>query len=422
MNESILAEIREIIKNYIANKESSFIPGKSRIDVGAPIFDENEIISVLGSLLQTKISQGKAVRHFEEIFADYIGVKHAVAVNSGSSANLLALNSFIENGDADKGDEVILPAATFPTVAFPVMQLGLVPVFVDVDKISYNIDVNEARKAVSDKTRIIMPVHSLGNPAEMGEIEKISSENNIKILEDCCEAHGSSIEGKKVGSFGDMSTLSFFVAHNITTGEGGMIFTDNDSHEVILRSLREFGRVSQKGERFVKTKNLGVYDKRYIFERVGFNVRMTDIEALMGIEQFKKLEMLNKKRIQIVNYYINELSCYNNLIQLPKIKENTEHTFYSFPIIVKKNPYFSRQDIVDYLEKNLIETRPFFAGCLPDQPAFHNKRIKVVGSLPVSRWLRDNAFFIGCHPGIQKEGMEYLVEKLSSFFKKCSSQ
>ena len=201
-----------------------------------------------------------------------------------------------------------------------------------------------------------------------------------------------------------------------------MIFTDNDSHEVILRSLREFGRVSQKGERFVKTKNLGVYDKRYIFERVGFNVRMTDIEALMGIEQFKKLEMLNKKRIQIVNYYINELSCYNNLIQLPKIKENTEHTFYSFPIIVKKNPYFSRQDIVDYLEKNLIETRPFFAGCLPDQPAFHNKRIKVVGSLPVSRWLRDNAFFIGCHPGIQKEGMEYLVEKLSSFFKKCSSQ
>lgn len=418
MDEGVLSEIKEKIKQYIDKRESEFIPQKSKICVGSPIFDEKEIISVLDSLLQTNISQGKVVKNFENIFADYVGVRHAIAVNSGSSANLLALNTFIENGDAKKGDEVVLPAATFATVAFPIIQLGLVPVFVDVDKESYNIDVNEIKKAVSNKTKIIMAVHSLGNPADMEEIQNISGENNIKILEDCCEAHGTSIKGKKAGSFGDMATLSFFVAHNITTGEGGMVFTNNQNYEYILRSLREFGRTSQEGERFVKTRHLGVYDRRYIFEMVGYNMRMTDIEASIGIEQFKKLENFNKKRVENANYFIKELSGYENQIQLPKIKQDTEHTFYAFPIVIKEKAPFSRQDIVNYLEGNSIETRPFFAGCLPDQPAFHNKTIKVVGDLPVSRWLRDNAFFIGCHPGIGKGEREYIIGKLSSFLNK----
>lgn len=418
MDEGVLSEIKEKIKQYIDKRESEFIPQKSKICVGSPIFDEKEIISVLDSLLQTNISQGKVVKNFENIFADYVGVRHAIAVNSGSSANLLALNTFIENGDARKGDEVVLPAATFATVAFPIIQLGLVPVFVDVDKESYNIDVNEIKKAVSNKTKIIMAVHSLGNPADMEEIQNISGENNIKILEDCCEAHGTSIKGEKAGSFGDMATLSFFVAHNITTGEGGMVFTNNQNYEYILRSLREFGRTSQEGERFVKTRHLGVYDRRYIFEMVGYNMRMTDIEASIGIEQFKKLENFNKKRVENANYFIKELSGYENQIQLPKIKQDTEHTFYAFPIVIKEKAPFSRQDIVNYLEGNSIETRPFFAGCLPDQPAFHNKTIKVVGDLPVSRWLRDNAFFIGCHPGIGKEEREYITGKLSSFLNK----
>lgn len=418
MDEGILSEIKEKIKQYIDKRESEFIPQKSKICVGSPIFDEKEIISVLDSLLQTNISQGKVVKNFENIFADYVGVRHAIAVNSGSSANLLALNTFIENGDAKKGDEVVLPAATFATVAFPIIQLGLVPVFVDVDKESYNIDANEIKKAISNKTKIIMAVHSLGNPADMEEIQNISGENNIKILEDCCEAHGTSIKGKKAGSFGDMATLSFFVAHNITTGEGGIVFTNNQNYEYILRSLREFGRTSQEGERFVKTRHLGVYDRRYIFEMVGYNMRMTDIEASIGIEQFKKLENFNKKRVENANYFIKELSGYENQIQLPKIKQDTEHTFYAFPIVIKEKAPFSRQDIVNYLEGNSIETRPFFAGCLPDQPAFHNKTIKAVGDLPVSRWLRDNAFFIGCHPGIGKEEREYITGKLSSFLNK----
>ena len=413
--EKALNEIRGIVKDYFSKKKRIFIPGKTRIGVGSPIFDENEVTAVMNSLLTTSISQGESVRNFERFFADYIGIKHAVAVNSGSSANLLALTSFIENKDAKPGDEIIMPAATFSTVAFPAIQVGLIPVFVDVDKESYNISVDESRKAVSEKTSIIMPVHSLGNPAEMEGITEISNDNGLKMLEDCCEAHGASINGKKVGSFGDMATLSFYVAHNITTGEGGMIFTNSERYEELLRSVREFGRISQQGERYVKTANLGFYDKRYIFERMGYNVRMTDLHASFGIEQFKKLKELNDKRIENADYFIKKLSEYGKFIQLPQIRNGIENTFYTFQIVVRENAPFARQDIVNFLEQSLIETRPFFAGCLPDQPALEGKRIKVIGSLPVSRWLRDNAFFIGCHPGIGEEERNYVVDKISQF-------
>lgn len=413
-----LAEIKKFVKHYFNEKKDNFIPGQTKIGVGSPIYDEDEVIAVTDALLETNISQGKAVKQFEALFADYVGVKHAIATNSGSSANLMALTAFIENGDASKEDEIIMPAATFSTVAFPAIQVGLVPMFVDVDSESYNIDVKEVKNAISNKTKILMPVHSIGNPADMEEIKKISDDYNLKILEDCCEAHGASIDGKKVGSYGNMATLSFYVAHNITTGEGGMVFTNNDVYEELLRSIREFGRIKQEGERFFKVKNLGNYDRKYIFERLGYNLRMTDLQASFGIEQFRKLEEFNKKRIENANYFINELSKYGDFIQLPKVKRSTEHTFYGFTIVIKENAPFARHDLVNFLEQNLIETRPFFAGCLPDQPAFDNKNIKVFGDLPVSRWLRDNAFFIGCHPNIGEEERKYVVDKITSFLKK----
>lgn len=413
-----LEEIKDIVKQHLKKNKEVIIPGKNRISIGKPIYNEDELVAVTKALLENRISQGKYVMKFEKLFANYVGVKHAIAVNSGSSANLMALATFIENGDVGPGDEVIVPAATFSTVAFPIIQLGLVPVFVDVEEKSYNIDVNEIKKAISRKTKILMPVHSLGNPADMEEIKIIGENHNLKILEDCCEAHGACIGRKVVGTFSDMSTISFFVAHNMTTGEGGMILTNSGRYNNLLSSIREFGRISQEGSRFLEIKRLGIYDRRYIFERLGYNFRMTELQASIGIEQLKKLDQFNKKRIDNAMYYIKALSEYKNLIQLPVIKEGTKHTFYGFLIAVREDAPFTRMELVNFLEQNLIETRPFFAGCLPDQPALHNKKIKVIGNLPVSRWLRDNAFFVGCHPAIGKIEREYVIEKLRSFLEK----
>ncbi len=416
--ETVLEKIKENAKQYFAATKHTFVPGKTRIGVGSPIYNEDEVTAVMNALLETNISQGKAVKNFETLFANYIGVKHAVATNSGSSANLMALTAFMERGEAKPGDEIIMPAATFSTVAFPAIQVGLVPVFVDVDDKSYNINPDEIKKAISEKTKILMPVHSIGNPCDIGKIKKISDKHDFRILEDCCEAHGASINGRKVGSYGDMATLSFYVAHNITTGEGGMIFTNSDDYEEMLRSIREFGRKKQEKERYVKVDKLGTYDVKYVFERLGYNLRMTDLQASFGIEQFKKLDKFNKTRIEIVDYFNKELKEYGNLIQLPKASPGAVHTYYGYLLAVRQDAPFTRQDIVNYLEQNQIETRAFFGGCLPDQPALHNKNIRVVGNLPVSRWLRDNAFFIGCHPGIGEEERKYVMEKFHSFLKK----
>jgi CDP-6-deoxy-D-xylo-4-hexulose-3-dehydrase len=252
----------------------------------------------------------------------------------------------------------------------------------------------------------------------MEEIMPIAKKHNLKVLEDSCEAHGASINGKKAGSYGDMATLSFYVAHNITTGEGGMVFTNNKSYNHMLKSIREFGRIDQEGARFVEVGKLGIYDKRYVFERLGYNLRMTDLEASFGIEQFKKMDKLNEKRIENANYFTDEFKKFDNLVKLPSIKKGVVHTYYGYPIIIRKNAPFKRHDMVTFLENNLIETRPFFAGTLPDQPAFLNKKIKVIGDLHVSRWIRDNAIFIGCHAAIGEEERNYVVNKISDFLKK----
>lgn len=419
--EEVIKKIQPLLKEYYTEfNKTEFIPGKTKVNVGWPVYDEKEVLHIISSLLEMRISQGPAVLEFEKMFADYENIKFAVAVNSGSSANLLALSTFLEANDAKPGDEVIVPAATFTTVASPIIQLGLIPVFVDVEENTYNIDPKEIEKAVGSKTKIIMPVHSLGNPANMPEIMSIAKKHGLKVLEDFCESHGSMISGKKAGSFGDMSTLSFFVAHNMTTGEGGMVFTDSPLYDKILRSIREFGRFNEKnvGRFEYKDDFLGNYDTRYVFERLGFNVRMTDITASAGIEQLKKLDKMNNERIAISNYYIKNLKKYEKWLQLPEPLSGSVHTYYAFQLLIKKEAPFSRKEITGFLEEHNIETRPFFGGCLPDQPAFRNKPIKVIGKLPVSRYLRNSAFFIGCHPAIGEEGKKYVVDTFKSFLER----
>lgn len=414
------AALKKMITTALRERASEILPPPGRVTVGWPIFDEREIFGALDSLLSMRISQGEKVRAFEALCARYIGKKYAVAVNSGSSANLLALSALVASGDVPRGSEVILPATTFATVASPIIQVGLIPVYVDVDPVSFNINPKEIEKAISPKTRVLMPVHTFGNPADMPAIMAIAKKHNLYVLEDCCEAHGAAIGSKKVGSFGHLSALSFFVAHNITTGEGGMIFTDDESYYELLQSLREFGRLPldvMKKERFTyKDAVIPGYDTRYIFSRLGYNVRMTDIMASLGIAQIKKLDALNRKRIAIVRRYDRHLARYSQFLQLPVVQRGHFHSYYGYPFVVKENESFSRMDLVHHLEKHGVETRPFFGGCLPDQPAFRDEVKRVVGELPVARNLRDQSIFIGCHPGLTPAHVKHCLSAFASFF------
>ncbi len=411
-----LKKIRQLLSILVRERRKSLTP--QRVSVGWPAFDEREVWRALDSLLELRLSQGSNVREFEKMCATYVGVRYAVAVNSGSSANLLALTALVESGEVSRGAEVIVPAATFPAVVSPILQLGLLPVYVDVDRCSWNIDPKEIERAITKKTKMLMPVHSLGNPADMTAIVKIAKKHGLILVEDCCEAHGSRIGLKKVGSFGDLATWSFFVAHNITTGEGGMVFTNSSKYHEILLSVREFGRLplSASKERFINDEVLGKYDTRYVFNRLGYNVRMTDIAAAMGIEQLKKLDRFNQRRLSIVNKYQQSFGKYQKYLQLPEIRPGTFHSFYGYQLVVKKNLFFDRDALVNFLEKHNIETRPFFAGCLPDQPAFRRQPQRIVGDLAVSRWLRDHAFFIGCHQALSATQVSHVLKTFENFF------
>lgn len=393
-----------------------------KYSLSQPIYDSKEISAAVKSLINLNLSSGKNVLQFENNFKKYIGCKYAVAVNSGSSANLLALASIIEKYNLKKNDEVIIPAATFATVAMPIIQLGLKPVFVDIEEKTLNISIKEIKKAISSKTRIIMPVHTLGNPVNIQEIKKIIKNKKIIIFEDCCEAHGSRIRNKKVGSFGDISAFSFFVAHNMTTGEGGMILTNDKKLFEICLSLRAFGRINLKKNnlqnRFYSYKNLKDYDTRYVFERLGYNLRMTDIAAGMGIEQLKKLDNLNNIRVQNAKKITNLISKkYKKYFNTLKVEKNGFHSYYTFPFLLNKTTPFSRKEICIFLEKNGIETRPLFAGSLPDQPAFENTDF-IKKNLQITNYIRDKAFFIGIHPGISSHKIRYIFKVFERFFLK----
>lgn len=415
----ITPALRALIKKTVAQSQWLHHPPPGRVNVGWPVFDEKETLHALEAILNVRISQGVKVREFEEMAARYMGTKYAIACNSGSSANLLALTALVASGRVKPGDEVLLPATTFATVASPILQVGLIPVYVDIDEHSWNIDPKEVEKAIGPKTKVLMPVHTFGNPADMPALMRIAKKHKLIVLEDCCEAHGAAIGKKKVGSFGDLSTLSFFVAHNITTGEGGMIFTNDPKIDELLRSLREFGRLSNHAlatQRFTyPDKVLKGFDARYIFQRLGYNMRMTDITASMGIEQLKKLDDLNKKRVRVVEQYRKALAPYEKFLVLPTVPKDWFHSYYGFPFVLKKDAPFSRMDFVKFLEARGIETRPFFGGCLPDQPAFRDEPKRIVGQLPVARWTRDWSIFVGCHPALTNDHVKHVTGAFKEF-------
>ena len=410
-------EIFQKVEEYFNEKKNQT---SKKIGVAYPCFDHKEVNQALDSLLDVWISQGPKVKQFEKEYAKYIGTKYGIGCNSGSSANLLALTSLIQAGYLKPGDEVIVPAATFTTVISPILQTGLVPVFVDVELETYNNDPAAIERAITDKTKLIMVVHSLGCASKMDEIMHISRSYDIPVLEDCCEAHGSSVDGKRVGSFGLISTFSFFVAHNMTTGEGGMIMTSDDELHDILRSVREFGRLvkyeKNKPRFYYSDGHLNEYDERYVFTNVGYNLRMTDIAASLGIEQLKKLDDFNASRVKIASFYTESLCKFEKYLTLPKIPLGYFHSFYGYPIVIKADAPFSRQELVNHLEDNNIETRAFMGGDLSKQPAYRNTPCKVPYDMPHTDLMFNNAFFIGCHPFINESQKEQVVQSFETFF------
>jgi len=418
MTQPTLASLKELIQHYFDQREKlPFVPGQTQIPLSVPTFGWEEVWEALESLLSTQVTMGKKVRQFETMFAEYIGVKHAVMVNSGSSANLLAL-SVLTNpllaGHLQPGDEVVTPAVTWATTVFPILNVGLVPVLVDVDLRTFNLIPEEVEKAITPRTRAIMLIHLLGNPCDMGRILDIARRHNLLVIEDACEAHGAEYHGRKVGGFGDIATFSFFFSHHISTIEGGMLLTDNDEYAELSRALRAFGSIRNLQAKDAIAQEHPEVDPRFLFVNIGYNLRPTEIQGGFGIHQMSKLESYIETRRGNARYWGKKLGALPHLL-VHREAEDTRHVWFGYPIIVEPNAPFSRKELSGYLEAKGVETRPIVAGNIAEQPVMRFFPCRKVGDLPNSSLIHRNAFFFGNHHGIGKEQREAVVRYVEEF-------
>lgn len=427
---------REQIRKYVSEiykirkKKENFIPGETVIPFAGRIYDEKEISSLVDSSLDFWLTAGEYANKFEKAFAKFWGVKHCSLVNSGSSANLLALTALTSPKLGDKrlkkGDEVITVAAGFPTTINPIIQNGLVPVFVDVELGTYNIDIKNLEKAISLKTRAIMLAHTLGNPFNLDAIMELVHKYDLYLIEDCCDAVGAEYRGKKVGTFGDLATVSFYPAHHMTMGEGGAVLTNNLELEKIVRSFRDWGRDcycepgtdDTCGMRF--KRQMGElpygYDHKYTYSHIGYNLKVLDLQPAIGLEQLKKLPGFIEERNNNFNFLKEALKKYSKVLIIPETTENSTPSWFGFPLTVREDAGFTRSEIVEFLEKNKIMTRMLFGGNLLRQPAYENIEKRVIGELKNTDMIMNNTFFIGVYPGIDKERRDYIISIFDKFF------
>ena len=338
MNKEIAKKF--ILQNFSATKENQ---NSKKISLGYPSYGWEEVYEALESMLEMKTTMGKKVKEFEKLFAKYIGVKYALMVNSGSSANLLALsilsNPILKDKRIKENDEIITPAITWSTTVFPIINIHAKPVFVDVDLGSYNIDTKKIEKAITKKTKAILPVHLLGNPCKMNEIRRIAKENDLYVIEDCCEALGAKIKNKKVGSFGELGTFSFFISHHITTMEGGMLVTNNEAFYELGKSLRAHGWARELKNKKQIEKKYPDINSNFIFSNLGYNLRPTEIQGGFGIHQIRKLDKFLTIRKSNANFWRKNLSKFSEYIELTYTEPNNFHANMLFAIKVKKNKY-----------------------------------------------------------------------------------
>ncbi|MGO0307343.1 lipopolysaccharide biosynthesis protein RfbH [Endozoicomonas acroporae] len=428
LRNDIVALVGQYADDAFADKP--FVPGETVIPPSGKVIGAPEIKAMVEASLDGWLTTGRFNAEFEKRLAGYIGVPHLLTTTSGSSANLLAMTALTSPKLGERalkpGDEVVTVAAGFPTTVNPTVQNGLVPVFVDVDIPTYNIDPALIEAAVSEKTRAIMIAHTLGNPFDLSEVRRIADQYNLWLIEDCCDALGSTYNGQKVGTFGDLATVSFYPAHHITMGEGGAVFTKSRELIRIVESFRDWGRDcycqpgcdNTCGKRF--EQQLGTlpfgYDHKYTYSHMGYNLKITDMQAACGLAQMDRVEWLVQKRKDNFAYLKDGLKACEEFLELPEATPNSEPSWFGFPITIKETAGVKRVDLLKFLDEHKIGTRLLFAGNLIRQPYFQNVNYRVVGELTNTDRIMNNTFWLGVYPGLTEEHLDYVIGKLEEFF------
>jgi CDP-6-deoxy-D-xylo-4-hexulose-3-dehydrase len=436
MNEKILEikdKILDLVKNYssINFKEKEFIPGVSEVPVSGKVIGALELQNMVEASLDGWLTTGRFNQQFEEKLAKFLEIKCLLTVNSGSSANLIAFSTLtspkLKDRAIQRGDEVISVAAGFPTTVNPIVQFGAIPVFIDVKIPTYNIDENLVESAITKKTKAIMIAHTLGNPFNVKKIKEICEKYNLWLIEDCCDSLGSKFDNQNVGTFGDLATLSFYPAHHITMGEGGAIYTNNKKLERIAESFRDWGRdcYCEPGKDNTCNKRFSWqlgdlpfgYDHKYTYSHLGYNMKITDMQAACGLAQLDSLDEFISKRKNNFNFLYKNLKNLEEFLILPEPEKNSEPSWFGFPLTLKKNHQYSRQNIIKYLNDSKIGTRLLFSGNLTKQPYMKNINFKVHGDLKNTDLVMENTFWVGLYPGLREKHLDYTVNKILNFFK-----
>jgi CDP-4-dehydro-6-deoxyglucose reductase, E1 len=425
-------QISELVAQYaeLAMAPKDFIPGSSVVPPSGKVIGAKELQLMVEASLDGWLTTGRFNDAFEKKLGEYIGVPYVLTTTSGSSANLLALTALTSHKLGDRalkaGDEVITVAAGFPTTVNPTIQNGLIPVFVDVDIPTYNIDASLIEAAVTEKTKAIMVAHTLGNPFNLAEVRRIADKYNLWLIEDCCDALGTKYDGKMVGTFGDIGTVSFYPAHHITMGEGGAVFTKSSELKKIIESFRDWGRDcycapgcdNTCGKRF--GQQFGSlpqgYDHKYTYSHLGYNLKITDMQAACGLAQLERVEEFVEKRKANFAYLKQGLASCEQFIELPEATPNSEPSWFGFPITLKEDCGISRVELVKFLDEAKIGTRQLFAGNLTRQPYFHDVNYRVVGELTNTDRIMNQTFWIGIYPGLTHDHLDYVIAKFEEFF------
>ncbi len=428
----IRAEIAALVAEYYSIKfpNVNFNAGKDTVHYAGRVFDEKELQAGVEACLDFWLTSGRFSEEFEGMFADYLDREFAFLVNSGSSANLVAFTALTSPLLRDKalkpGDEVISVAAGFPTTLNPVIQNGMVPVFVDIDIGTYNVDVKQLRQAIGPKTRAIFLAHTLGNPYDLGAVMELVEEKGLWLVEDCCDALGSTYKGRKVGTFGHIATCSFYPAHHITMGEGGCVFTNDELLARAARSIRDWGRdcycaggeSDTCGKRF--TGQYGSlpkgYDHKYVYSHIGYNLKVTDMQAAIGVEQMKKLPGFIECRKENFRRWTDGFREFERFFILPRATEGADPSWFAYPVTVKAGSGFTRTQLTNFLNSRRIETRNLFGGNLLRQPAYAGVPHRVApGGLPNTDIAMNDTFFLGVYPGLDEARIRYALSAIGEF-------
>lgn len=437
-------EILKLVEQYINTKNKSWTPGKDFIPYSGPYFSAEEYVAAVESLLNGWLVLGDKCNKFESSFPKYFGKKHGILTNSGSSANLLMMASLTSKRSYafPKKTKVLIPIAGFPTTLNPILQVGFDPIFVDIELNTLNIDIEKTENLLKQHKdiKIITFAHVLGNPPNMDDVMNLVKQYNLVLLEDCCDALGSTYDGKFLGSFGEMASCSFYPAHHITMGEGGFVACKTYEHETIIRSFREWGRgcycvgpeanklkcgtCKKRFSNWIPDLPEEIFDHKYVYDEIGYNLKPIELQGAIGLVQLKKLSDIIRLRKLNYRLLFDIYKNYEEYFYLPKAQSKSDPSWFAFPLTIKSTAPFNRADFIDYLENNLIQTRLYFAGNIMLQPAYNHlmESAYAKNNFPIATSVMRNTFFHGTSPVITEEQIAYIEKIIKNFFKSINTK